>query len=342
MKNIRAFIKKYLLREILAILFVFVFLAAHFGSFLYVAPAQKAKSKLVYINPKTKFRKIAKLLEDEGIISSNLWFILLAEIKGSVNKIKAGEYELSPSMLPGEVLEKLASGKPSQHMITIPEGFNIYQIADLLDKQGLVKKEEFLARAFDQKLMTLYGFQGPSFEGYLFPDTYAFWRDMRAEDIIQIMAARFKKIYSQRYEKQAIEQGLSMREVITLASVVEKETGQPGERPLIAAVFRNRLRRGIPLQADPTVIYGIKDFNGNLTRKDLETPTPYNTYLLGGLPQGPIACPGEASIKAALNPKGKYLYFVSKNDGSHYFSRTLDEHNLAVGHYQKAENPPTP
>jgi UPF0755 protein len=316
--------------------YVVFFLAYQVFTFLYIPPERHAKSKVIYIRPKTKFLTISRQLEDEGIIRSSFKFAILAKLTGSVNQVRAGEYELSPSMLPREVLNKLVNGWVIQHMLTIPEGYNIYQIADTLDKEGLVKKQEFLAKAFDQDLISSLGFEGPSLEGYLFPDTYEFWRDMQTEDVLRKMTARFKKIYSQKYAEEAKGQGLSMRDVVTLASIIEKETGTPGERRLISAVFHNRLRRGMPLQADPTVIYGIRDFNGNLTRKDLQTPTPYNTYIIKGLPPGPIACPGEAAIKAVLNPvKKRYLYFVSKNDGSHYFSSTLEAHQRAVAIYQK-------
>lgn len=336
MTEIRQIAKKYLLLEILAIFYIVSFLVTQFLSFLYIPPLRNAKPRIISIQPGTKFRNIAAQLKENGIISSRIWFIVLAEMKGSVSRIRAGEYDLSPSMLPDEVLDRLISGKLAHHMITIPEGFNLYQIADLLDRQGLVKKDRFLAKAFDSKLLHSYGFDGPSFEGYLFPDTYEFNRFMEPEQIIFRMTTRFKVVYSHGYGEQARKQGLSLREVITLASVIEKETGQASERPLISAVFRNRLSRGIPLQADPTVIYGLKNFSGDLKKKDLETANPYNTYIIKRLPPGPIACPGELSIKAALNPRGRYLYFVSKNDGSHHFSKTLEEHNRAVALYQKA------
>jgi len=330
-------IRKYVRWRALVGVYVALFLAYQVFTFFYIPPERHAKSKVIYIRPKTKFLTISRQLEDEGIIRSSFKFAILAKLTGSVNRIRAGEYELSPSMLPWEVLKKLASGRVIQHMVTIPEGYNIYQIADTLAKEGLVKKQEFLDRAFDQDIISSLGVEGSSLEGYLFPDTYEFWRDMQAEDVLRKMTNRFKKIYSQKYAEEAERQGLSMREIVTLASIIEKETGIPGERRLISAVFHNRLRRGMPLQADPTVIYGIRDFNGNLTRKDLETPGPYNTYLNAGLPPGPITNPGRAAIAAVLEPApDDYLYFVSKNDGTHQFSRNLTEHNQAVARYQKS------
>ncbi len=329
-------VKKVLRWQALVGLYVILLLAYQAYSFVYMPPAKHAKSKIVYIQPKTRFRTISHQLEEAGVIKSSFKFSMLAKITGSINEVKAGEYELSPSMLPKEVLNKLVNGQVIQHMVTIPEGYNIYQIADTLDREGLVRKEKLLAKAFDKEFISSLGFEGPGLEGFLFPDTYAFWRDMEAEDVLRKMAYRFKKIYSQKFEERAKKQGLSMRKVITLASIIEKETGNPGEMALISAVFHNRLRRGMPLQADPTVIYGMRDFKGNLTKKDLQTFTPYNTYTIKGLPPGPIACPGERAIEAALSPaKGKHLYFVSKNDGSHCFSCNLSAHRRAVDIYQK-------
>lgn len=333
-------IKNFYRWPVLAGIYVLLLLVYQVHSFLYIPPARTAKAKRVYIQPKTRFVTISHQLEKTGIIKSSFKFILLAKLTGSVNRVQAGEYELSPSMLPGEVLAKLVNGQIIQHMITIPEGYNIYQIADALSAEGLVKKEEFLAKAFDQEFMSDLGFEGPSLEGYLFPDTYAFWRDMEAEDVLRKMTGRFKKIYEQEYAEEAAKRGLSRHAAITLASIIEKETANRAETNLISAVFHNRLRRGMLLQADPTVIYGIRDFNHNLTKKDLQRPTPYNTYVIKGLPRGPISCPGRKAIKAALNPAPKrYLYFVSKNDGSHHFSYTLGDHQRAVAKYQKNNNP---
>lgn len=327
--------KKYFRWPVLAGIYLLLLLIYQVHSFLYIPPVRDARPKIIHIRPKTKFLAICRQLEETGIIKSSFKFTILAKLAGTINQLKAGEYELSASMLPGEVLDKLVKGQVIQHMVTIPEGYNLYQIAETLHKDGLVKKEEFLAQAFDQNFVALLGFEGPSLEGYLFPDTYALWRDMAAADVLSKMTNRFKKIYLE-YAEETGSQGLSLRQVITLASIIEKETGDPEEMRLISAVFHNRLRRGMPLQADPTVIYGIRNFNRTLTRSDLRTPTPYNTYLIKGLPPGPIACPGEKAIKAALNPaKKKYLYFVSKNDGSHQFSYNLENHRRAVAIYQK-------
>jgi len=242
---------------------------------------------------------------------------------------------LSADMPPLRILEKLARGEIITHAVTIPEGFTKVQIGDLLEQKGIIKKQEFLGLTDNREIVESYGLSGPSLEGYLYPDTYQFGRGISAKMTVNTMVKRFEEIAAPL--KERIEEvGMSLEEVTTLASIVEKETGQGKERPLIAAVFLNRLKKRMRLASDPTVIYGITDFNGNLTRKDLEEKTPYNTYVNYGLPPGPIANPGLESIKAVLYPADTdYLYFVSRNDGSHQFSKTLAEHNRAVQTYQK-------
>jgi len=180
------------------------------------------------------------------------------------------------------------------------------------------------------------GIEAKTLEGYLYPDTYYFPRWTKAEDVVKAMVNHLRQVYTPEMHAQSEALRMTEVQVLTLASIIEKETGHDAERPLISAVFHNRLRKGLPLQSDPTVIYGIPNFNGNLTRADLARPTPFNTYRIAKLPPGPIASPGVKSIQAALNPAPvKYLFFVSKNDGTHQFSATLGEHNRAVERYQK-------
>ena len=212
------------------------------------------------------------------------------------------------------------------HPVTIPEGFTKEQIAQLLSERALVDKKQFLALTVAPSLLEKYGINAPSLEGYLYPDTYRFGRGLSAASIIESMVRRFFDVT--KPFKGTIEQsGMTFLEVVTMASIVEKETGKEEERPLIASVFLNRLKKRMRLESDPTVIYGIENFNGNLTRNDLLTKTPYNTYAIRGLPPGPIASPGLEAIKAVLFPADtRYLFFVSKNDGSHHFSQTLREH----------------
>ena len=279
-------------------------------------------------------KSVAIELETRKLIKSKDLFIFWALLKGGSRDIKAGEYSLNQSMSPVTILTILASGAVKTHPLTIPEGLAAEQIADILAQKGLVDKREFMVLTMDKNLAASYHVDGQSLEGYLFPDTYLLSRDMGARQIIDLMIKRFWDIFSNL--KKGHETPMSLREIVTLASIVEKETGLAEERPLIASVFLNRLKRRMRLESDPTVIYGLKDFDGNLTKKDLQSPSPYNTYRNRGLPPGPIANPGRESLKAVINPaQTDYLYFVSRNDGSHYFSTTLREHNRAVIRYQK-------
>jgi len=314
------------------------FFAFSWGLWIYLnkSPAGESGVRFVKILPGTSFMHISETLEKEGIIVGVYRFRLLAKLKGVEKDIKAGDYRFHTTMTPSVVLDKLVRGEYRSHKVTIPEGFSIFQIADLLEKEGLVEKEKFLKRASDSVFVHSLGIKGNTLEGFLFPDTYLLRKGMEEEHILKKMVARFNEKFKDQYLKRAHELNLDREEVVTLASMVEKETADPSERPLIAAVFHNRLERGMMLQSDPTVIYGKKDFNGNLTKKDLNTKNPFNTYLVRGLPPQPIANPGEASIKAVLFPSAKkYLYFVSKNDGTHQFSATLKEHNRAVDKYQR-------
>ncbi len=308
----------------------------HIYTFLYTPPYREGTVKTIVIPQGASFSIVARELEKEGIIKDAGKFYYLAKFKGAITKIKAGEYEYTTSLLPSEVLNRMVNGQVKEYAVTIPEGYNIKDIATLLDNINIAEKSGFLGKAFDRIFAASLGIDGDSVEGYLFPDTYRFTRGMTPEEIIRKMAQRFDTVYAEIAHKKSSGLMMSKKQIITLASIIEKETGDGRERPLISAVFHNRIKKGMKLESDPTVIYGINGFNGNLTRKDLLTKTAYNTYKIYGLPPGPIANPGRASLEAATNPSPDiYLYFVSKNDGSHYFSRNLKEHNMAVQFYQK-------
>ena len=290
----------------------------------------------VLIPPKTSFAGIQQILAEKGLIRPDRRFFHLARLLRSSQRLKAGEYLLSPGQTPYEMLQILEAGAVVPRAVTIPEGVNIYQVADILAAGGWGTQEEILQLLRDKDILGRFGVEGESLEGYLFPDTYHLVHGQSPEGIIKMMVERGRQVREGLGNLTENRFGLSAREVIILASIVEKETGVPEERPLIARVFLNRLALGMRLQTDPTVIYGIAGFDGNLTRKDLQTVTPYNTYMVGGLPPGPIANPGREAILAVLQPsKDSYLYFVSKNDGTHHFSKTLAEHNRAVFLYQK-------
>jgi UPF0755 protein len=296
-------------------------------------------TKIIYIKKGMPLKKISAMLEQEGIIRNRHFFVGIVTILGKKAGIKAGEYEFHTRMLPLEVLDALVKGQVRLHLVTIAEGFTLYQIAQLLEELNIVGKEVFLQKASSPAFISSLGLPagvGSTLEGYLFPDTYHLFREMDPEEVIQIMVRQFKKVFNPDLASRASQLGISQREAVILASIIEKETPLLEEKPLISAVFHNRLKKKMPLQSDPTVIYGIKNFDGNLTKEDLLRPTPYNTYLVNGLPPTPICNPGKDSIHAALYPASvPYLYFVSKNDGSHYFSSHIEEHNQAVWRYQK-------
>ena len=317
---------------------VAVFLAIAYVHF-YAPASWERHSKVVIIIPGMGFTDIARMLEGKGIVRDRRTFYLLARLQDAIPKVKAGEYEVHTNMTPSEVLSKLVRGDVIKYPITIPEGFNLFQISEVLEKAGVCSPKAFMDKVRDPNLIAALEFEGESLEGYLFPDTYNFPKGFGEEPVIRQMVARFNNIYAP-LAKKAQDMGLSRRDVVILASMIEKEAMDDQERSLISAVFHNRLHRGMALQSDPTAIYGMKREknrnDGRITRQDLMKKTPYNTYQMTGLPKGPIANPGVKSLYAVLNPADvNYLYFVSKNDRTHYFSSTLEEHNRAVNRYQR-------
>ena len=318
----------------LLIFVLFSFMALHFGYFL-ISPAGFDKKEEIFMVKKgSGLRTVAAELERRRLIKGKNLFMLWVFLKGSTGDIKAGEYSLNQSMPPARIYNILTSGAIKTYPLTIPEGLTAEQIADILAKKNLVNKIEFISLVRDKALAASYHIDGPSLEGYLFPDTYLINKDMGARALIDLMVNRFWNVFNDLIRDQRTP--MPLLEIVTLASIVEKETGLAEERPVIASVFLNRLKKRMRLESDPTVIYGLKSFDGNLKRKDLRVRSPYNTYTNFGLPPGPIANPGRESLMAVLRPaKTNYLYFVSRNDGSHHFSATLKEHNRAVVKYQK-------
>ena len=302
----------------------------------FTRPAHKGGiDQVIAIREGMSLKEVAGTLKSKGIIINKDLFILWTRLLGNSRKIKAGEYLLNSGMTPARIIEILTKGIIITYPVTVPEGFSIGQIGDILDANGLADKNSFISLAHEPGVIKKYGISGPSLEGFLYPDTYEFGKSLPPLLIIDVMVKRFREIIGP-YMKRIEELGMKVEEVITLASIVEKEAGNAEEMPLIASVFLNRLKKGMRMESDPTVIYGMNNFTGNLTRKDLLESTPYNTYVIRGLPPGPISNPGLASIKAVLYPvETDYLYFVSKNDGTHYFSVSIEEHNRAVWTYQK-------
>ncbi len=299
------------------------------------APVSPIVEKIITIQHGQGFSAVSKTIFKAGIIHEPAKFKLLARLRGHDKDIKAGEYWLSSTMSPAKILQTIVDGKFYLHRITIPEGRNLYEIASLFSRSGLCTESEFIIAATDTSLVRKLGIEAETFEGYLFPETYYFQKGVTPDTIIKTMVRRFKIVFTPEWEQAAHKRGLSIHQVLTLASIIEKETGAAFERPIISSVFHNRLKKGMRLETDPTVIYDIKDFSGNLTRKHLETPTPYNTYKIYGLPPGPIANPGARAIEAAVYPaETDFLFFVSKKDNTHKFSTNITDHNKAVRKYQ--------
>ncbi len=297
--------------------------------------SREAAEKTVMISTGQSFGTVIEILSGEGLVKNPLKFKLLARIKGYDKRIRAGEYRLSTEMSPIQMLEKMVRGDVVLHRLTIPEGYDLARIASAVELCGWGDKSAFLAAARDEAFVKKLGFDAKTFEGYLFPETYYFPKDADIRTIITTMAERFKSIFKPEWEKRAKDKGFTVHQIVTLASIIEKETGVDAERPIISSVFHNRLKKGMRLESDPSVIYGIEDFDGNITRKHLNAHTPYNTYKIKGLPPGPIANPGIKSIEAALFPANtNFLYFVSKKDSTHQFSTNIRDHNRAVRKYQ--------
>jgi UPF0755 protein len=292
----------------------------------------------VEIAPGSSPQAMGRALADAGVVANPVAFRLAVWLRGAGRRLQAGEYRFDRPMMPGEVVEKIVRGDVFLRPVTFREGLTIRQMAVVFEERGLGSQGDFIAAAGNGALVRELDPGAKDLEGYLFPDTYTLPRRTTAEQLISRMVARFDKALTPDIKAAAAARGLSIRELVTLASLVEKETAKPEERPLVAAVYSNRVKIGMGLQCDPTVIYALERagrYTGNLTRADLQFDSPYNTYRYPGLPPGPIAAPGQAALAAAAAPAdAPYLYFVSRNDGSHAFAASLDEHNRNVQEWQ--------
>jgi UPF0755 protein len=322
--------------ELLSLIFCFLFLGGLFGFFNLLTPISfEERWKEVEIPKGVTYSEGINILKREGIIKNKFIFLLLGRVTMTDRKLRAGYYNLSSSMSPWELFDILRKGRIVHFNITIPEGSTLDDIKIKLKAVGLIDDESWQL-VYDRDFLDSLNIDAPSLEGYLYPDTYNFAKGTKPEDIFKIMVHRLRENFDASLRKRMEELGMTENEVLTLASIIEKEAIFDRERPLISAVYHNRLRKGMKLQADPTVTYGIKKKKNRITTKDLRRVTPYNTYVIDGLPPGPIASPGIKSIKAALYPADvDYLYFVSKNDGTHHFSKTGREHMKAVMLYQR-------
>lgn len=308
---------------------------AWFRAALEPARSEAAPEDFV-VAPGASLKNVAASLARRGVIRDARAFEWLARWQEQAGRLQVGEYELSAAMPADEILAMLVEGRVKTYEVSLPEGLTAREVAERMALAGIVDREAFLAVVEAPGAAERFGVEGPGLEGYLFPETYRFPRGLRAEAVVGVLIEHFHDAWAGLADAAAARE-LSMREVVTLASIVEKETGAASERPLIASVFHNRLARGMRLESDPTTIYGIEDFDGNLRRRDLEDGSnPYNTYKVEGLPPGPIANPGVEALRAVVDPASSpYLFFVSRNDGTHVFSRSFAEHERNVDRYQR-------
>jgi len=287
------------------------------------------------IDPGQSLGQIAEGLEARGLIANAFLFRAYARYQKAATRIPAGEHLLSAPASPAQILDQLLKGRIKLYRLTVPEGLNMEETATVVAKTGWCDAEGFVALCRDPDLITDLAIPSHSLEGFLFPDTYFFPKTVTCRQVIEKMVATFFSVFTPRWQERTDDLGFTLQQIVTLASMIEKEAGVPSERALISSVFHNRLKKGMRLQSDPTVIYGDPEFEGRIRTRHLQRKTEYNTYQMHGLPKGPIANPGEKAIEAALFPADSdFLYFVSRNDKTHYFSKTLAEHNQAVRKYQ--------
>ena len=300
---------------------------------------RSTENRLLTIPYGSSVRNIGHRLREADVIRSDLIFVAYVQFSGS-NLLQAGEYLFENPMSVAQVVDVLRQGRIHHYRITIPEGLTMAEIIDRFVQEGFGQRRELEPLVRRTDLLEGLDPGATDLEGYLFPDTYLFTRSDRELTLVSTLVNRFKQIWNPQRQKRTDDLGFTIREVITLASLIEKETAIPSERPLVSAVFHNRLRRNIKLACDPTVIYAVRktgEFDGIIHKSDLDLDSPYNTYLYSGLPPGPIANPGTSSIDAALYPAPvRHLYFVSRNDGSHVFSTSYRDHQRAVRRYQRS------
>jgi UPF0755 protein len=334
-------------RALLVLVSLVVLFTGAFAVWLLVGAEKPHKGysgveQFVEIPPGAGPAAIGRRLAQSGVIRDQLSFRIALARSGQARRLQAGEYRFDRPMTTREVIDKIARGDVFLRPVTFREGLTVRQMAEIYERDGGGSKAEFLRAAQNASLIHDIDPAAPDLEGYLFPDTYTLPRRTTADQLVQRMVTAFRDVMTPDLVQRAAARGMSVRALMTLASLVEKETAKPGERPIVAAVYTNRLKIGMGMQCDPTVIYALEragKYDGNLTRENLQFDSPYNTYRYAGLPPGPIAAPGRASIEAAASPADvPYLYFVSRNDGSHVFSATLDEHNRNVYEYQKKPN----
>jgi UPF0755 protein len=326
--------KKYRIAVSLIVMALLLTPPAYLYLFLTTVPGAGKNVQIFDFGQGKSLKKFASELEERKVITSARMFTLYARLRSDDARVKAGYYQFSDGLKPTEIMRRMVDGEIYVQRFAVPEGYSVYQIAELLASRRLFDRDAFLRECFSQPLIKEFGISGRSVEGYLYPSSYDITPNMTAADLIRAMVLQFEKVYARDFAGHTISAGMSKRDIIILASLIEKEAKRPEEKPLIASVFRNRLLRKMPLQSDPTAVYGVRAFAGIISKQDLTRVTPFNTYLIGGLPPGPIGNPGNGAIEAALKPAAtRYLYFVAKKDGTHFFSTSLEEHNNAIRKY---------
>jgi len=328
------------MRRLLLIVFLLVLLAAGWVAVSLYVPYRGFPASGVYVDvPRgTSQRAIARLLANQGVVR-NPWVFEVFSRWHSGNALQAGEYFFDHAETAAQVFDTIANGRVFVRELVVPEGYSMFDIADLVAREGFTTREDFLAAARNPALIRDLAHNAPSLEGFLFPATYQLPRHPSGAHIAQAMVERFRQEWSTVSAQQTVPSGSGLEELVTLASLVERETPKSEERPIVAGVFVNRLRVHQPLQCDPTVVYALQlagKYSGTLDSADLSFESPYNSYRHAGLPPGPIANPGDASLRAAIAPaQTDYLYFVANTEGGHFFSSTLAEHNRNVNLYRR-------
>jgi UPF0755 protein len=328
-----------MLKSVMTMLISVLLLAFAYSAYEMFVPVQNAnKNNEIVIPMGATYRQVADILWNEKLIRDKKVFLLLGRLTGADRKIRAGYYSIWSNMSPLDIFKVIRKGHIIEYEIRILEGDSLLDMADAFSKAGIATAEDFMKLSKDSSFLSSYEIESPSMEGYLFPDTYMIPKGVSAEEAVGSMIDKMREKFNEKIIARMAELGMSENEVLTLASIIEKEAVIDSERPMISAVYHNRLRKNMPLQADPTSIYGIKSSKEKITKKDLQRKTPYNTYMLKGLPPGPIASPGLKSIIAALYPADvPYLYFVASDDRTHHFSTTIGEHEKAVRVYRERQ-----
>jgi UPF0755 protein len=304
-------------------------------------PPQKLPSERVFFDVEKGMgiSAVARALKEKGLIRARFPFVISYHLFFYPQKIKAGEYAFSSPLRAKDILDMLIKGKVYLHAVTIPEGLTAQEIAPLVFPLLSDGEDGYRAAFQNTEAISSLDQEAKNLEGYLFPETYSFPKGISSKEAAETMVAEFMSVFDETQQSRARALRMTVRKIVILASLIEKETSVPEEKRLVSAVFHNRLRSGMKLDCDPSIIYVLKQegrYEGRLRKKDMSYDSPYNTYLHAGLPPGPICNPGKEALEAALYPAPEnYFYFVSKNDGSHHFSRTFAEHQNAVGMYQK-------